>query len=412
MLHQVLANVELDRKSLTQNDLDIAQRVRTNPFPWTGQFSPQLVETLIDRFAPRNGVLLDPFVGSGTSVIEAARLGIAASGAEINPAAVVLSNVYRLANQDIKERKRVIEKLDSQIFSILAPFTMPLFSEQMNFPNDRSTLEKSLVDLWRNSSIDSAKNLAAALIVLCDFHKRRMDANTVHSTWDRLRKVILNFPHCIKPLQIYHADARLLPIPENTIDFVLTSPPYINVHNYHQQYRRSIESLAVDVLAIAPSEIGSNRKNRGNRLLTVIQYSLDIALALREISRTTRPGTLSILVLGRESTVSGLRFFNGEIVAEVAVNAVGMELERRQERVFRNRYGKEIYEDILHFRTTHNMPTKEFCIDVARRIAGDVLSIAQSFASTDCQKSSIEDALSKLSSVSPSPILMSKMNRT
>ena len=98
--------------------------------------------------------------------------------------------------------------------------------------------------------------------------------------------------------------------------------------------------LACDVLAIAPSEIGSNRQNRGNRFLTVIQYALDISLALREIARTMRPGALSILVLGRESTVRGVRFFNGELVAELAVRAVAMRMERRQERVFRNRTGR------------------------------------------------------------------------
>ena len=93
---------------------------------------------------------------------------------------------------------------------------------------------------------------------------------------------------------------------------VLTSPPYINVHNYHQQFRRSTEALDWDVLSFARSEIGSNRQNRANRFLTVIQYSLDMALALRELARVARPGARLILVLGRESFVRGGRFFNGE----------------------------------------------------------------------------------------------------
>ena len=40
----------------------------------------------------------------------------------------------------------------------------------------------------------------------------------------------------------------------------LTSPPCINVHNDHQKYRRSVETLAWDVLAVARSEIGSKRR--------------------------------------------------------------------------------------------------------------------------------------------------------
>ena len=48
--------------------------------------------------------------------------------------------------------------------------------------------------------------------------------------------------------------------------------------NYHQKYRRSVEALDCNILAIARSEIGSNRQNRGNRFLTVIQYCLDPGL--------------------------------------------------------------------------------------------------------------------------------------
>ena len=38
-------------------------------------------------YALRNGVVLDPFVGSGTSLVEAARLGLPACGGDLNPAA-------------------------------------------------------------------------------------------------------------------------------------------------------------------------------------------------------------------------------------------------------------------------------------------------------------------------------------
>ena len=76
ILHDTFATTPLDRTSLPQGNLDIAERVRTNPLPWAGQFSPQLVERLLAAYAPRNGVVLDPFVGSGTSLLEAARLDL------------------------------------------------------------------------------------------------------------------------------------------------------------------------------------------------------------------------------------------------------------------------------------------------------------------------------------------------
>ncbi|HRF93979.1 MAG TPA: hypothetical protein PLZ51_02230, partial [Aggregatilineales bacterium] len=79
-------------------------------------------------------------------------------------------------------------------------------------------------------------------------------------------------PYSTMPIDVILADARAMPVPQQSIDFVLTSPPYINVLNYHQQYRTSIESFGYNILQIAKSEIGSNRKHRSNRFLTVIQY--------------------------------------------------------------------------------------------------------------------------------------------
>ena len=106
ILHDNFAATPLDRTSLPDGSLNIAERARTNPFPWAGQFTPQLVERLLSAYAPRNGVVLDPFVGSGTSLVEAARLELPACGADINPAAVALARVYRLANLNTSSGRR------------------------------------------------------------------------------------------------------------------------------------------------------------------------------------------------------------------------------------------------------------------------------------------------------------------
>ena len=59
------------------------------------------------------------------------------------------------------------------------------------------------------------------------------------------------------------------------VDLVITSPPYINVFNYHQNYRAILEVLGFDLLKVAESEIGQPAKNRANRFRTVVQYTLN-----------------------------------------------------------------------------------------------------------------------------------------
>ncbi len=108
MLNGAFAATALDRKALPQSQLDIDRRIRTNPLPWTGQFSPQLVEALLAVCALDEGTVLDPFAGSGTALGEAARSGLAAYGSELNPAAVALAKVYEIINVDAPRRVRVL----------------------------------------------------------------------------------------------------------------------------------------------------------------------------------------------------------------------------------------------------------------------------------------------------------------
>ena len=57
-------------------DLNLKERSRTSLFPWRGQFSPQLIEILLNNFAKTNSIVLDPFVGSGTTLFESAGLSL------------------------------------------------------------------------------------------------------------------------------------------------------------------------------------------------------------------------------------------------------------------------------------------------------------------------------------------------
>lgn len=398
-LGEALATVTLDRESLPQSSLNIEQRVRTNPFPWTGQFSPQLVEGLLAAYAPRGAAVLDPFAGCGTTLAEAARLGFAASGSELNPAAMILARVYRMVNMDEAARSAVLDGLHVKLLEVIGTSAGPLFEE----PSDRTRLEAGLVELWRDSAPGGARDLAAALVVLCDFHRKHLDADIVLKTWTRLDRTVRTLPLSPQPVVVRHADARSLPFKDGSFDLALTSPPYINVHNYHQKFRRSVEAMDWNVLTFAHSEIGSNRQNRANRFLTVIQYSLDMALALREMVRTTRTGARLILVLGRESSVRGARFFNGELVARIALRSVGLEMDRRQERVFRNRYGLDIYEDILHFRTCGVPCDKTSLLDSARYIAREFLLESRPHV-FEKDRPGIDDAAASVDCVSPSPI--------
>jgi len=385
----------VDRTTIPIEKLNVAYKTRTNPFPWVGQFQPQFVSEMLSEYSVESGAVLDPFVGSGTVLLEAARHNMSAYGTELNPAAIMFSNIYKLINLSPTSRRRAFSRWQNMLRK-----EMPT-----GLGYSKIQIMDALIKLWNGRNNSSCKILTSALITLCDFHKDDLSMEKVEKNVGRLESVVESLPSSKLPIVVKHADARRLPFQEDLVNLVITSPPYINVHNYHQNFRRSVESMGYDVLRMAKSEIGSNRQNRGNRFMTAIQYSIDMMLAMREMSRILNRDGRMILVVGRESLILGEKFFNSSLIAEIAVLSLGLGFLKRQERVFQNRYGKYIYEDILHFDPGTNHHNVERQMDdtmmVSCRNLEGVLAVSESERNRDL----IRCALELAENIKPSPIL-------
>ena len=85
------------------------EKTRSNLFAWRGQFSPQLIETILASYCLPDSVILYPFVGSGTVLLEAGTFLFDAYGFEINPAAWILSRAYEFINT--LSRKEIMENV-------------------------------------------------------------------------------------------------------------------------------------------------------------------------------------------------------------------------------------------------------------------------------------------------------------
>jgi SAM-dependent methyltransferase len=343
----------LDRTSLPQESLDLANKFRTSIFPWRGQFSPELVELFLKQYSQDTSVILDPFVGSGTTLFEASRKGLACYAAEINPSAIEMARTCQFVNLPLTDRKNIIQKAVEIAEEYVKPFTWDLFSYQCNKQPPQKSSDDSIVGSF-HAMLQQTENNPLVRNLLTNAIMRYMNYSLPRKELDLLRalqehaSIVKGLPYSKRACTVFHADARAIPLPEASVDLIITSPPYINVFNYHQNHRSAMELLGWDLLEIARSEIGSNRKNRQNRFLTVVQYVLDMQDVLREMRRLLRPGGRAIIVVGRESNVRGLSFKNGMLVAATALGGAGFRLVARQERKFKNKFGEIIYEDILH----------------------------------------------------------------
>ena len=377
--------------------VNIEQKSRSNLLTWRGQFSPQLIEALLQEYCPDDAHVLDPFMGSGTVLVEAARQQLAATGLEINPSAKMLAQVYEFCELSSSERESCLDSIGE----LVDPFwskDLPLFERAGDDAPPNSRVADSLLDSLSGAE-DLARQLLEAFFVLLnpdpedDISGRELAEN-----WRSFSDLVRDLPHSDESVSTHLADARNIPLGENEIDFIVTSPPYINVFNYHQQYRSAVERMGWDVLKYAKGEIGSNRKNRSNRVRTVVQYCLDMSLVLAELTRVCDRGCHAIFVVGRESSVKKTPFYNGKIVSELAQRH-GFDMVLSQKRVFTNRFGRDIYEEILHFDVPDSAQTAD--LDAARHVACQNLRQSLDSAPEET-KDSIRDVIQNVDRLSPS----------
>jgi DNA modification methylase len=381
-------------KPIPQAKLDIVDKTRSNLFAWRGQFSPQLIEVILSSYCPANSVVLDPFAGSGTVLLEAGFLNLEAYGFEINPAAWILSKTYEFINDS--QRKESLKKIRTLIDKEF-PFRI--------FENSQQLLDlPQKLNGIRNDLDNPEKKIVDALIILLDVANNKITNEFIQAKFSDLANLINRLPFSEKQIKMGLADARSMQLANDQVDFVITSPPYINVFNYHQNYRRSAEILGWDLLKIAKSEIGSNRANRGNRFHTVVQYCLDMGDTLRELSRVTKNGGRIIFVVGHKSNVLGVPFYNADIIEEIGIRSHLFHKSLRQKREFKNKFGKIIREDLINFVNLNNVCSKDVIEPVARAVAFDVLRSSLSLVPSK-NLESLEDAIEKAQDIGRTPIL-------
>jgi DNA modification methylase len=387
---------------LTQDRLDVLQKTRSNIFNWRGQFTPEFVEYIIEIVGLRtNSVIADPFVGSGTVLIEAAKKEHKAIGFEINPAAYQMSSFYKYSNLNLKERQNLLNTIELKLNSVLNQLNGQLIYN--NSESYRDSYSELIQVAKKIELISNETDLSFLMNILfaSEKDKKLTIKESLKKSFEWFKNILLNLPFNSSSIEIHNLDARLIgELYESKIDLIITSPPYINVFNYHQNYRAVTESFKYKILNVAHSEFGSNRKNRGNRLLTVVQYIMDMESSLKSFWLSLNDDGKMVMVLGKESNVRKTPFYNGLIITELINKMGGFSILSKSNRAFQNKFGKEIIEDILIIKKiTEQIPKTGF----AQNIAQEHLIEARKSAPDDVLND-FDDVMNKIKYVKHSPI--------
>lgn len=388
-------------KTLDRQKLDVTNKTRSNIFGWRGQFTPEFVAYLLDEANEGTGLVVDPFCGSGTVLQECAARNRAAHGFEINPAAYAMSRFFTLSRLSHDERMSLANRVEWLFRGTTSEFVdLPLFNPVEDYRGQAS----NLLDLGREvfSRTESKSETLLALLTLFEAEGCCLPNlnQAIFTAFGRVKRHLLALTDSTATLEASLCDARLIHrYVRAEAELIVTSPPYINVFNYHQNHRAILELLGFDLLHVAASEMGSNRKNRGNRFRTVIQYALDMEAGLESFALSLKARGQLILVVGRESNVRGVAILNSRLVADIATSLGAFQQEGSFERCFTNRFGASIYEDVLLIRRVNGQSAP----GAARGIARALLEELEEDASGEVQDD-IRDAIANADGIEPSPV--------
>ncbi|HEY9617377.1 MAG TPA: DNA methyltransferase [Microcoleaceae cyanobacterium] len=258
---------DLDHQRPELNQLQACDRAAHSWYRFILSFPPHLVQDYIQKFGiSTDQQVLDPFCGTGTTVVECKKLGIPSVGTEANPMAWFAGSVKLDWTPDPDQLLEIAETIGLATTQAIAQSsealrTLPEESQQVILKNSISALplHKTLIlreQIDRYSTHPGFRHLRLALAkaVITSISnlrfgpevgigKAKLDAPVVEAWLKEVQTIVADL-RCLKalpqiPATIHHADARqvLQVLKPNSIDAVITSPPYPNEKDYTRTTR-------------------------------------------------------------------------------------------------------------------------------------------------------------------------------
>ena len=113
-----------DDLQLSWSEAELPERERTKHVhrlhPYLGKFVPQLVEALLARYVPHGGRVLDPFAGSGTTLVQALESGYDAVGVDVAAFNCLLMRV-KTARYDVLSPREASSAMRTRVEGARAP---------------------------------------------------------------------------------------------------------------------------------------------------------------------------------------------------------------------------------------------------------------------------------------------------
>jgi len=306
-----------------------------NWFYFKEGFSKELVFKLVDMFNLKGGDwLLDPFCGCGTTNLACKQLGINSIGFDTLPVSIFVSKV-KTTDYEISQLKKSVKEF------LKIKFRKPYVnvSNNVKCAFSRFVLEDIIIfmdEIMKIKDNDTRNFLLLGLInsaMKCSYAFKdggviKLKTKSVPPLRDMLRRQLYTMIHDLEHFEtkpcsaiIDYCDARKLKLDDNSVDAIITSPPYLNKIEYTRIYEieqelflpkektigiRSFIGLREKNLEKDFSEIDIFFDSPDNTPLTAKAYIEDMLQVIKEMYRVCKPGAKVAVVVGNACFPTGV----------------------------------------------------------------------------------------------------------
>lgn len=285
-------------------------------YPYKGKFHPQMIRALLNIIGLKKGdTVLEPFSGSGTTALEAQLLGINCVGIDVSPLCVLQGKVKTLSMLEAN-------KIKTYKSEFLSRNSISLFNQEGDF-------YKAISDIG-NETVQNFYILARLLSLSDNARRgRNFDQSLIKNielmiqSVDDYKEIIENLGLQLGNVDIKIGDARNLNVDDNSIDGIITSPPYSIALDYVENDAHALKDLGHELEIIRDGFVGVRGKPK-NR---VELYNEDMIKSYQEMYRVLKFGKFAVIVIGNAT-------YQGKEVKTVEFTI--SEMEKLGFRLFKN----------------------------------------------------------------------------
>lgn len=324
--------------------------------PWAAKYNAGLARALIERFSNRGALVLDPFCGSGTTLVEAKLEGRVSVGFDVNPLAALISRVKvtPLTGEQLGLLPMILsgcrasvsqlysDGLHKGILDIGVAAQGAPAAVYPEFPNLEHWFEPDMLGELAavKGTIDvsvSDTNLRDFLLVAFSavvVPASRQESETRYAAVSKrhrpftvpalLERRVAEMMSGMREFSsmatgaaaIAHChDAReKWPVASRSVDLVLTSPPYANTYDYYLYHKLRMVWLGMDWEGAKRGEIGS--RNRHSSMKEGISTFVDdMALVFGQCADALAKSGRAVIVIG-DSVVAGVQHDGRDLICK------------------------------------------------------------------------------------------------